>query len=73
MSLETQFTLKSNEKYLSHLRSHSYWYKELNRNPKKINQFIEEVKDTYKLRTSDKVEKALETFEFLQTILSTLQ
>lgn len=73
MSLETQFTIKNNEKYFTYLRTHSYWYKELNRNPKKINEFIEEVKDTYKLRTTDKVEKAIETFEFLQSILSTLQ
>ncbi|MBS7021554.1 MAG: hypothetical protein KH135_06920 [Firmicutes bacterium] len=73
MSLETQFTIKNNEKYFHYLRTHSYWYKELNRNPNKLNQFIEEVKDAYKLRTTDKVEKAIETFEFLQSILSTLQ
>ncbi len=73
MSLETQFTLKSHEQYITYLRSHSYWYKELNRNPEKLRDFIEEVRIFYKLRTSDRIEKAIETVEFLESILSTMQ
>ena len=73
MSLETQFTLKNNEQYITYLRSHSYWYKELNRNPEKLRDFIEEVRIFYKLRTSDRIEKAIETVEFLESILSTMQ
>ena len=73
MSLETQFTLKSNEQYITYLRSHSYWYKELNRNPEKLRDFIEEVRVFYKLRTSDRIEKAIETVEFLESVLSTMQ
>ncbi len=73
MSLETQFTLKSNEQYISYLRSHSYWYKELNRDPEKLRDFLEEVRAFYKLRTSDRIEKAIETVEFLESVLSTMQ
>ena len=41
MTLETQFFLKSNEQYLNYLRTHSYWYKNLNRNPEQLRNFIE--------------------------------
>ena len=73
MSLETQFTLRSNEQYITYLRSHSYWYKELKQKKKKLRDFIEEVRIFYKLRTSDRIEKAIETVEFLESILSTMQ
>ena len=33
----------------------------------------EEVKTEYKLTASDRIEKAIETVEFLETILSTMQ
>lgn len=73
MTLEVQFKLKSNPIYLTYLHDHSYWYKTLNRNPNKINDFIEEVKDEYHLRTSDKISKALDTFEMLSSVLKTLK
>ena len=73
MTLETQFFLTSNEQYLNYLRTHSYWYKNLNRNPEQLRNFIEEVKTEYKLTASDRIEKAIETVEFLETILSTMQ
>ena len=59
--------------YLNYLRTHSYWYKNLNRNPEQLRNFIEEVKTEYKLTASDRIEKAIETVEFLETILSTMQ
>lgn len=73
MSLDVQYLLKSQEQYLTYLRSHSYWYKELNRDPEKLRDFLEEVRAFYKLRTSDRIEKAIETVEFLESVLSTMQ
>ena len=72
MTLDTQFKLKSNPLYIKYLHENSNWYKILNRNPDMFNEFIEEVKTNYKLRTSDRIDRALSTFEMLTTIISTL-
>lgn len=72
MTLEAQFKLKSNPLYLKYIHEHSNWYKILNRDPYMFNNFIEELKINYKLRPSDKLDKALSTFEMLTTIISTL-
>ena len=72
MTLETQFKLKSNPLYIKYLHENSHWYKILNRNPDSFNDFIEEMKTNYKLRTSDKIDRALSTFEMLSTIITTV-
>lgn len=73
MSLDIQYKIKNNANYLKFLRENSYWYKYLNRNPAYFKQFEEEVKNAYKLRPSDRISKALNTFEMVQTLLSTLK
>ena len=72
MTLDTQFKLKSNPLYIKYLHENSNWYKILNRDPNMFNSFVEEVKTNYKLRPSDRLDRALSTFEMLTTILSTL-
>lgn len=73
MILDIQFKLKNNLKYLQYIREHSYWYKILNRNPEMFGNFEEKVKEYYKLRTSDKISKALSTIEMFQNIVSSLK
>lgn len=73
MSLELQFKIKNDPNLARYLREHSYWYKILNRDPSSIAQFEEEVKDAYKLRTSDKINHVLDTLEVLQTLMSTMR
>ena len=70
MILELQFKIKSNPLYIKYLHENSHWYKMLNRNPDMFNNFIEEMKTNYKLRTSDKLNKALSTFEMVSAIIS---
>ena len=72
MTLDVQFKLKSNPMYLKYLRENSHWYKTLNRDPEMFNTFIEEMKTVYKLRPSDKINKALSTFEMVTAIISSL-
>ena len=72
MTLETQFKLKSNTLYIKYLHENSHWYKILNRDPSRFNDFIEEMKVNYKLRASDKLDRALSTLEMVSTIISTL-
>lgn len=73
MTLDLQFKIKNNPYYQRYIRENSYWYKTLNRNPEVIKDFEEEVKIAYKLRPTDKISKALDTFELLQNVISTLK
>ena len=73
MTLDVQFKLKSNPLFIKYLHENSYWYKILNRNPEMFNEFIEEVKKNYKLRTTDRINEVLNTFEMLTSIFSTLK
>ena len=73
MTLEVQFKLKSNPLFIKYLHENSYWYKILNRDPQMFDEFINEVKKAYKLRTSDRINSALNTFEMISSIFSTLK
>lgn len=73
MTLDTQFKLKSNPMYIKYLHENSYWYKTLNRDPNMFNEFVNEVRTNYKLRPTDKLNKALSTFEMISSIISALK
>ena len=73
MEIGLQFKIKENPNYLKYLRSHSYWYKLLNRNPSNFKTFEEEVKKEYKLTRADKISKTLDTIEMMEKIVSTLK
>lgn len=70
MSLDIQFKLKENPYYITYLREHSYWYKLLNRDPSLFRNFTEEVKTYYKLRPTDKINKAIETFNLISALIN---
>ena len=61
MRLDLQFKIRSNPDYQRYLRSHSYWYKILNRNPNIFKSFEDELKEQYKLRKIDRLGRTLET------------
>lgn len=73
MTLDVQFKIKSNPLYVKYLHENSHWYKILNRDPNTFNDFVNEVKINYKLRPSDRINKALSTFEMLSAIMSSLK
>ena len=73
MTLDIQFKIKNNPNYLRYIRENSLWYKELNRNPENFKIFEEEVKEKYKLRPSDRLEKAIQTLELLQNVMSSFK
>ena len=73
MTLDVQFKIKSNPMYVKFLHENSYWYKTLNRDPNSFNEFVNEVKTNYKLRPSDRINKALSTFEMISAIMSSLK
>lgn len=70
MNIDIQYKIKNNKYYLKYLRENSNWYKYLNRNPSNFKLFEEEVKNVYKLRPTDKISRAIDTFELLQTLFT---
>ena len=73
MILDIQFKIKNNPNYTKYIREHSYWYKILNRDHLMFKKFEEEVKDVYKLRPTDRISKALDTFEIIQNLLTSMK
>lgn len=73
MTLDIQFKIKGNQHYQKFIRENSEWYKILNRNPDAFRQFEEVVKETYQLRPTDRISKALDTINMVQTVLSTIR
>ena len=73
MTLDIQYIIKNNIMYKEYLRSHSLWYRILTRYPDKIKLFEEEVKKYYKLTALDRLNKAADTLEMLQTFMSVLK
>lgn len=73
MDLNTQYKIFNNELLHRYLRENSYWYKILNRNPSLLNQMTQEMKDRYKLNTSDKIEKISERLSLVESILKVLE
>lgn len=73
MNLDIQFKLKNNPNYLKYIRTHSYWYRILIREPSLFKQFEEEVKEVYGLRPTDRIGKALDTIQLFQNLLTSLK
>ena len=67
-----QAKIKSNPRYLEYLHTHSYWYKDLNRDPNNFKRFEEDSRKNLKLRPTDKIEKTLDMIDMLQTILGSI-
>lgn len=73
MNLETQFRIKSDSNYSRYLRENSRWYKILNRNPERFNDFVNEMKEKYRLRPSDKISDVADKLDLVRAFLSVLQ
>ena len=73
MELSIKIIIDSNPNYKLYLRNNSYWYKILNRNPELINNFIEEVKDKYNLRFTDKVNNLIDKIDMVERFMGALR
>lgn len=72
MPLEIQFRLRENPLYIKYLRENNIWYKRLIRDPNSFNMFVEEMKAKYKLRTSDKINKVVDTIDVVSNLFSSM-
>lgn len=55
---------------LKYLRENSYWYKKLNRSPELVDKFIDEMKEKYELKFSNRVEKVINTVDLVTKIFN---
>lgn len=73
MTTELQIKIGSDPMQTSFIRENPYWYKRLNRNPNSYKDFIEDMKNKYKLNPSDKFNKMLNNISMIQTFLDVLK
>ena len=73
MRTNIKILLDSNPIYKEYLRTNSYWYKILNRNPLSIEDFIKEVKEKYKLRMSDKIDDFIDKIDMINRFINVLR
>lgn len=73
MNLETQFKIKNDPMLQKYIRENSYWYKNLNRNPNLVEYMIQEMKEKYKLTTTDKINDLSEKLDLIRTFMNVLK
>ena len=72
MQKSLQIKFKENPKMKEYLKLNSHWYKELNRSPNNYKKFENAMKDLYKIRTTDKINGALENIDLISSVLNVL-
>ena len=73
MSLELQYRINSDPRLKQFLRENSYWYKYLNRSNAYLKPFISDMKDKYKLKTTDKINKLTNNISMVRAFLDVLK
>lgn len=73
MTIEIQLKIDNDQRLKRFIRENPIWYKKLNRNPDLFNEFVLDMKDKYKLKTSDKINKTLNSISMMQTFLEVLK
>ena len=69
MRFDVYLKLKEKPIYTKFIRENSYWYKILNRNPNMFDKMIEDMKDKYKLRVTDKIDNVVDSVDIISKFL----
>ena len=73
MELDIIYKIKQNKKHYDYLRSHSYWYKYLNRNSNYYKNFIEEYKKYNREMTTNKMNDTINNIDMVTNILKIIE
>ena len=73
MTVENQIRISSDPKLTSFIRENPIWYKILNRNPEAFKDFVQDMKEKYKLTPSDRINNVLNSISMLETFLNVLK
>lgn len=72
MRLDLQYRIIQDEKQRTFLMENSYWYKYLNRTNNYYKDFLEDMKDKYKLKPEDKINRIIDNINMVKTFLDVL-
>lgn len=73
MRVDLQVKIKSDPILTSFIRQYPNWYKLLNRNPRLFNSFVKDMKEKYKLTTTDRINRTLNNISMIENILEVLK
>ncbi len=73
MSLDIYMRINQDYRQKSFLRENSHWYKYLNRSNTYYKDFIDDMKDKYKLTPKDKINKVIDNINMITTFLDVLK
>lgn len=73
MKLSILMRINQDNRQKMFLRENSYWYKYLNRDSAYYKQFLDDMKDKYKLKPTDKLNKIMDNIEMVRTFLDVLK
>ena len=73
MTTDVQIKISYDPRLVPFIRQYPIWYKRLNRNPLLFREFNEDMKDKFKIRPSDKLNKTLENISMIQAFLDVLK
>lgn len=69
MNLRALYSIKNDYTSTKFLRENSYWYKYLNRSDSYLKDFKEDMKDKYKLKFEDKLDKFSKNLDRVSDII----
>jgi len=73
MELDIIYKIKNNKKQYEFLRTHSYWYKYLNRDSNNYKLFLAEYKKYNREVTTNKVNDTINNLDMMTDILKVLE
>ena len=73
MELGLIYKIKSEKKHYDFLRSHSIWYKYLNRNPSNYKAFLDDYKKFNRTETTMKINNTINSIDLVANILKVLE
>ncbi len=73
MNLDILMNINKDPKQKQFLRENSYWYKYLNRSSIYYKDFLNSMKEAYKLTPTDKINKMMKDINMIKTFLDVLK
>ena len=69
MRFDVYLKLKEKPIYIKFIRENSQWYKLLNRDSNMFDKMVEDMKDKYKLRVTDKIDNVVDSVDIISKFL----
>ena len=73
MTVEVQLKINNDPRLKAFIREYPIWYKKLNRDPSLFQDFVNDMKNKYKLTTSDRISRVLDNIGMLEAFINVLK